>query len=266
MFANVFFCGIYVQNLPEVQKKKRKQHVHAPSRSEEIFWKRIGARKPRFAKRCKRALDSGMSSDSLMSTSSGGSLSTSTPASSPEGLQEALLMPSLPQSSFGDLPSLPLLTLPSSFSVGEGWSSLPSLPVLAPLSPLSDTAIAEETVYLPDYGLGGNGVRWPDPDWRPDSPMDFSHLVGLPELEMKSPGSMENNCGSTDVDSPSSVLSPTLVEGSLDDELALAETLPGEIGLEFDAWQDTLVDMPMDSDEDCNASKAMHQCSCKKSI
>lgn len=248
--------------------KRKKQHVHGPSRSEDIFWKRIGARQPRFAQRCKKALDSGMSSDSLTSTSSGASLSTSSSASSPEALQETPWMPSLPQSSFGDLPTLPLPTLPSSFSVGECWSSLPSLPFLAPLSPLSDTAIAEENVYLPDLGLGVNGVRWPDPDWKPDSGaasfVDFSHLVDLPELEMKSPGSMENNCGSTDVDSPSSLLTPTLVERSLDDDLALAETLPAEIGFGFDAWQDTLVDLPMDSDEDCNAPKAMHQCSCKK--
>ncbi len=196
-----------------------------------------------------------------MSTSSGASLSTA--SSSPESLQDTFVMPSLPQSQlFADLPALPLLTLPSSFSLGDCGCSLPSLPLpsFAPLSPLSETEIAEETVYLPDLGLGGNGVKWPNPDWRPDppSPVDFSHLVDLPVVEMKSPGSVENNCGSTDVDSPSSFLTPTLGERSLDDDFAFAETLPREIGLGVDAWQDTLVDLPVDSDEDCNATKAMN--------
>lgn len=128
------------------------------------------------------------------STSSASATTSLSMSESCESLPDAnAALPSLP--AWPKFPVDPVAHKPTSLDdLAATYDSLP----LSPLSFMSEDL--DDYVYLPDYGLGDAGVKWPDPNEvpkSPKSPCNFSHLLPTvavdssqgPPDDLASPGS-----------------------------------------------------------------------------
>ena len=111
------------------------------------------------------------------------------------------------------------------------------------LSPLSFMDEDMGDVYLPGYGLGDDGVKWPDPNECPMEPCDFSHLLPCNAMDADDKASPGSFCASTLVDED---------EAAYDDMLHGLEQFldKAQKNVEYISYADTWV--PLDAPDSPN--------------